>query len=212
MRCVIWTSLATKAWGEFALGANLLPGNAHDCRMLEEQLDQIVRFSVMVQKRCHLDHGYITRLSRIGCTGSRGPLPPERRGTRARVRGQSANLDSCRGMIAGNRQDSITNAIKKEVKRRSETRPEVGQQYTVGKPGSPWLKDVLGEPQNSILYAVRHNTRKNIAHPMSPLCQHLALTHRSVKSVTANSWRARILRVRARITFSGQLLLKFFLR
>ncbi len=52
------TSLATMAWGGFALGAMSLPGNPFDGHTLEEQLEQVERLTGLMPKRCHVDRGY----------------------------------------------------------------------------------------------------------------------------------------------------------
>jgi hypothetical protein len=53
------TSLATTAWGGFAVGAMSLPGNPFDGHTLEEQLAQVERLTGMMPERCHVDRGYI---------------------------------------------------------------------------------------------------------------------------------------------------------
>ena len=130
------TSLATTAWGGFALGAKSLPGTPYDGHTLEEQLDQVVTLTGMMPKRCHVDRGY---------------------------KGHGVDPDSCRVIIAGSRK-GITKAIKKEMKRRSAIEPEIGHQKADGKLGRNWLKGVLGDAQNAVLCAVGHNLRKILAH------------------------------------------------
>ena len=130
------TTLATTAWGGFALGARSLPGNPYDGHTLAEQLDQVVKLTGMMPKRCHVDRGY---------------------------KGHGLAHESCRVIIAGSRK-GITKAIKKEMKRRSAIEPEIGHQKADGKLGRNWLKGVLGDAQNAVLCAVGHNMRKILAH------------------------------------------------
>ena len=130
------TSLATTAWGGFALGAMSLPGNPYDGHTLEEQLEQVERLTGLMPKRCHVDRGY---------------------------KGHGVDPESCRVIIAGSRK-GITKAIKKEMKRRSAIEPEIGHQKADGKLGRNWLKGVLGDAQNAVLCAAGHNLRKILAH------------------------------------------------
>lgn len=130
------TSLATTAWGGFALGAMSLPGTPHDGHTLEEQLEQVERLTGSMPKRCHVDLGY---------------------------KGHGVDPESCRVIIAGSRK-GITKALKKEMKRRSSIEPEIGHQKAEGKLGRNWLKGVRGDAQNAVLCAVGHNLRKILAH------------------------------------------------
>jgi transposase, IS5 family len=130
------TSLATTAWGGFALGAMSLPGNPFDGHTLEVQLEQVERLTGMMPRRCHVDRGY---------------------------KGHGVDPESCRVIIAGSRK-GISKAIKKEMKRRSGIEPEIGHQKSDGKLGRNWLKGVLGDAQNAILCAAGHNMRKILAH------------------------------------------------
>ena len=130
------TTLATTAWGGFALGARSLPGNPYDGHTLAEQLDQVLKLTGMMPRRCHVDRGY---------------------------KGHGVDPESCRVIIAGSRK-GITKAIKKEMKRRSAIEPEIGHQKADGKLGRNWLKGVLGDAQNAVLCAVGHNMRKILAH------------------------------------------------
>ena len=157
------TSLATTAWGGFALGAMSLPGNPFDGHTLEEQLEQVERLAGTMPKRCHVDRGYTIRLRRIGRNGPRGPLPPEGRGPKARVRGHGVDSEICRVIIAGSRK-GLSKALKQEMKRRSSIEPEIGHQKFDGKLGRNWLKGMLGDAQNAILCAAGHNLRKILAH------------------------------------------------
>ena len=92
-----------------------------------------------------------------------GPLPPEGRGPKARVRGHGVDPETCRVIIAGSRK-GISKAIKKEMERRSGIEPEIGHQKADGKLGRNWLKGVLGDAQNAILCADGLNMRKILAH------------------------------------------------
>ena len=130
------TSLATTAWGGFALGAMALPGNPHDGHTLEGQLEQVERLAGMMPKRCHVDRGY---------------------------KGHGVDSEICRVIIAGSRK-GISKAIKQEMKRRSSIEPEIGHQKFDGKLGRNWLKGMLGDAQNAILCAAGHNLRKILAH------------------------------------------------
>ncbi len=130
------TSLATTAWGGFAVGAMSLPGNPFDGHTLEEQLEQIERLTGLMPKRCHVDRGY---------------------------KGHGVDSEICRVVIAGSRK-GISKALKKEMKRRSGIEPEIGHQKSDGKLGRNWLKGVLGDAQNAILCAAGHNLRKILAH------------------------------------------------
>jgi IS5 family transposase len=130
------TSLATTAWGGFALGAMSIPGNPFDGHTLEEQLEQVERITGLMPRRCHVDRGY---------------------------KGHGVDPESCRVIIAGSRK-GISKAIKKEMKRRSGIEPEIGHQKSDGKLGRNWLKGVLGDAQNAILCAAGHNMRKILAH------------------------------------------------
>ena len=130
------TSLATTAWGGFALGAMSLPGNPFDGHTLEELLEQVERLTGLMPRRCHVDRGY---------------------------KGHGVDPETCRVIIAGSRK-GITKAIKKEMKRRSAIEPEIGHQKSDGKLGRNWLKGVLGDAQNAILCAAGHNMRKILAH------------------------------------------------
>lgn len=130
------TSLATTAWGGFAVGAKSLPGNPYDGHTLEEQLEQVAKLTGVMPKRCHVDRGY---------------------------KGHGVDPESCRVIIAGSRK-GISKAIKKEMKRRSAIEPEIGHQKADGKLGRNWLKGVLGDAQNAVLCAVGHNLRKILAH------------------------------------------------
>ncbi len=130
------TSLATTAWGGFALGAMALPGNPFDGHTLEEQLEQVERLTGTMPKRCHVDRGY---------------------------KGHGVDSETCRVIIAGSRK-GISKAIKQEMKRRSSIEPEIGHQKFDGKLGRNWLKGMLGDAQNAILCAAGHNLRKILAH------------------------------------------------
>ncbi len=130
------TSLATTAWGGFALGTMSLPGNPYDGHTLEEQLEQVERLTGPMPKRCHVDRGY---------------------------KGHGVDPEGCRVIIAGSRK-GISKAIKKEMKRRSGIEPEIGHQKPDGKLGRNWLKGVIGDAQNAILCAADHNMRKILAH------------------------------------------------
>ena len=130
------TSLATTAFGGFAVGAMSLPGNPFDGHTLEEQLEQVARLTGAMPKRCHVDRGY---------------------------KGHGVDADTCRVIIAGSRK-GISKALKKEMKRRSSIEPEIGHQKADGKLGRNWLKGVRGDAHNAILCAVGANMRKILAH------------------------------------------------
>jgi IS5 family transposase len=160
------TSLATTAWGGFAVGAMALPGNPFDGHTLEEQLVQVERLTGMMPKRCHVDRGY---------------------------KGHGVDSEICRVIIAGSKK-GISKALKKEMKRRSGIEAEIGHQTirqqqsewrigpnpqsglrprrgeggarvrADGKLGRNWLKGMLGDAQNAILCAAGHNLRKILAH------------------------------------------------
>ena len=136
MMCAIRTSLATTAWGGFAVGAMSLPGTPYDGHTLEEQLEQVERLTGSMPKRCHVDRGY---------------------------KGHGVDPEICRVIIAGSRK-GISKALKKEMKRRSSIEPEIGHQKADGKLGRNWLKGVRGDAQNAVLCAVGHNLRKILAH------------------------------------------------
>lgn len=130
------TSLATTAWGGFAVGAMSLPGNPFDGHTLEEQLEQVERLAGTMPERCHVDRGY---------------------------KGHGVDPEICRVIIAGSRK-GISKAMKREMKRRSSIEPEIGHQKFDGKLGRNWLKGMLGDAQNAVLCAAGHNLRKILAH------------------------------------------------
>jgi hypothetical protein len=132
----IRTSLATTAWGGFAVGAMALPGNPFDGHTLGEQLEQVGRLTGVMPKRCHVDRGY---------------------------KGHGVESETCRVIIAGSKK-GISKAIKKVMKRGSGIEPEIGHQKSDGKLGLNWLKGMLGDAQNAILCAAGHNLRKILAH------------------------------------------------
>ena len=136
MRCAIRTTLATTAWGGFALGAMSLPGNPFDGHTLEEQLEQVERLTGMMPKRCHVDRGY---------------------------KGHGMDSETYHVIIAGSWK-GISKAIKKEMKRRSGIEPALGHQKSDSKLGRSWLKGVPGDAENAGLCAAGHNLRKILAH------------------------------------------------
>lgn len=125
------TTNARSPGGQFVLEATALPGKPYDGHTLAGAIERIQANTGVEPKRIFVDKGYTGH----GLTG------------KAEFRVYRAGLKR------------VTQAIKKQIKRRSAIEPVIGHMKSDGRMDRNFLKGKLGDKIQAIMAAVGHNCR-----------------------------------------------------
>lgn len=127
-------SVATTLKEGFVVGMRSMPGNPYDGHTLHEALEQVEILTDVCPKRAFVDRGY-----------------------------RGHGVDGTEVFVSGQRR-GMTQALKKDLRRRSAIEPTIGHMKTDGRLARCPLKGTNGDALFAVLCGCGHNIRLILAH------------------------------------------------